>query len=186
MTWEQIAKLNQDGFEIGNHTKDHMGVSADTLGRVVQQIQYINDRCEEHGIPRPISFAYPGNAIHPRGPSLMRELGFVWARRGGAPEFPYQDGRGSAFEPGKDHPCLLPSAGDARPHWSLDDFKRALSSLPAGSVPICSFMECPTVIIHGFRPVQKCSKPMHYLKEQGYSALFAPVGILGGHQSATR
>ena len=172
MTWEQIAKLNQDGFEIGNHTKDHMGVSADTLGRVVQQIQYINDRCEEHGIPRPISFAYPGNAIHPRGPSLMRELGFVWARRGGAPEFPYQDGRGSAFEPGKDHPCLLPSAGDARPHWSLDDFKRALSSLPAGSIPILQFHGVPDRD-HPWvstRP-EMFEAYMHYLKEQGYEVL---------------
>src|SRR4051812_8630112 len=27
MTWEQIAELNRDGFEIGNHTRDHLGVS---------------------------------------------------------------------------------------------------------------------------------------------------------------
>ena len=24
LTWEQIAELNRDGFEIGNHTRDHM------------------------------------------------------------------------------------------------------------------------------------------------------------------
>ncbi len=27
MTWEQIAQLHRDGFEIGNHTRGHMGVT---------------------------------------------------------------------------------------------------------------------------------------------------------------
>src|SRR5881397_2575263 len=26
MTWEQIRELHQEGFEIGNHTRDHLGV----------------------------------------------------------------------------------------------------------------------------------------------------------------
>jgi peptidoglycan/xylan/chitin deacetylase (PgdA/CDA1 family) len=143
MTWEQITALHQDGFEIGNHTKDHIGVSADTLGIVRHQIQYINDRCLEHGIPRPVSFAYPGNAIHKSGPNLLGELGFTWARRGGAPEFPYEDGRGSSFVSGKDHTRLLPSAGDARPHWTLDDFKRALNTAQDGSIPIIQFHGVP-------------------------------------------
>src|SRR5205809_7236613 len=27
LTWEQISELHRDGFEIGNHTRDHMGAS---------------------------------------------------------------------------------------------------------------------------------------------------------------
>ena len=27
LTWEEIAELHRDGFEIGNHTRDHMGLS---------------------------------------------------------------------------------------------------------------------------------------------------------------
>jgi hypothetical protein len=50
-----------------------------------------------------------------------------FARRGGAPERPYKDGQGFAYEPGLDHTLLIPSAGDARPHWTLDDFKAAIS-----------------------------------------------------------
>src|SRR5258707_9969629 len=31
MTWEEIAKLHEEGFEIGNHTRDHKGVTRDAL-----------------------------------------------------------------------------------------------------------------------------------------------------------
>src|SRR5438094_1912226 len=65
MTWEQIALLHQDGFEIGNHTRDHMGINANNLEKLTEQIEAVNASCAEHGIPRPISFAYPGNSVHP-------------------------------------------------------------------------------------------------------------------------
>src|SRR4249920_1753025 len=31
MTWDEIKQLHEDGFEIGNHTRDHKGVSSTTL-----------------------------------------------------------------------------------------------------------------------------------------------------------
>src|SRR3989442_8923711 len=65
MTWEQIAELNRDGFEIGNHTRDHLSVNDRNLDKLTEQIEAIDARCVEQGIPRPGSFAYPGNAIHP-------------------------------------------------------------------------------------------------------------------------
>src|SRR5205085_9023890 len=49
MTWAQIAELHRDGFEIGNHTRDHMSVSARTLDRLKEQIEAINKRCAENG-----------------------------------------------------------------------------------------------------------------------------------------
>ena len=172
MSWEQIAALHHDGFEIGNHTRDHMGVSADTLGRIALQVEHINQQCQQYGIPKPISFAYPGNAIHPSGPALMRRLGFEWARRGGAPEYPYEDGKGRAYEPGNDHPCLLPSAGDARPHWSLDDFTHALTDLPEGSIPIIQFHGVPDRDHPWVSTRPEMFKAyMTYLKEEGYEVL---------------
>src|SRR6266516_2383235 len=65
MPWAQIAQLHRDGFEIGNHTRDHMSVNARNLDQLSEQLEAINARCAEHGIPRPVSFAYPGNAIDP-------------------------------------------------------------------------------------------------------------------------
>src|SRR5919106_173865 len=55
MTWEQIAALHRDGFEIGNHTRDHMGINARNIDRIREQVEEINARCAKHGIPRPIS-----------------------------------------------------------------------------------------------------------------------------------
>ncbi|HXJ56093.1 MAG TPA: CehA/McbA family metallohydrolase [Verrucomicrobiae bacterium] len=143
MTWAQIRQLHEDGFEIGNHTRDHLGVSAKTLGALREQVEAINVRCTEHGVPRPTSFAYPGNAITPEALPLLRELGFQFARRGGAPEHPYEWGRGFAYEPGVDHPLLIPSAGDARPDWTLSDFRHAADQARDGRVAVLQFHGVP-------------------------------------------
>jgi len=143
MTWEQIKELHEDGFEIGNHTRDHLGISSRTLGQLREQVEAINARCAEHGIPRPVSFAYPGNAITTGALPILKELGIRFARRGGAPEHPYEWGRGFAFEPAVDHPLLIPSAGDARPDWTLDDFKRAADQARDGRIAVLQFHGVP-------------------------------------------
>src|ERR1043165_3798044 len=63
MSWEEITQLHKDGFEIGNHTRDHLAVTDQTVRDLAAQVRGINERCKEHGIPTPVSFAYPGNAI---------------------------------------------------------------------------------------------------------------------------
>lgn len=133
MTWEEIAELAKDGFEIGNHTRDHFVLDGDDpekltaqLVELREQVNAINGRCQEHGIAQPTSFAYPGNGIAFEALPVLAELGIQFARRGGKPEYPYEGGRGFAYEPGLDHPLLIPSAGDARPAWELEDFIRAV------------------------------------------------------------
>ncbi len=143
MTWGEIAELHRDGFEIGNHTRDHLAVTEATVGRLDEQFEAIEKQCELHKIPRPVSFAYPGNAITPLAFPLLAERGIRFARRGGAPEHPYQQGRGFAYEPGLDHPLLLPSAGDARPDWTLDDFMLAANQARHGRVAILQFHGVP-------------------------------------------
>lgn len=143
MTWDEIAELHRDGFEIGNHTRDHLSISGATVGRLDEQLAAIEKQCELHKIPRPVSFAYPGNATTPLAFPILAEHGIRFARRGGAPEYPYQRGRGFAYEPGLDHPLLLPTAGDARPDWKLDDFMEAASQARLGRVAILQFHGVP-------------------------------------------
>ncbi len=79
MTWEEIAKLHNDGFEIGNHTRDHMGVFDKTVANLPEQVQGINERCKAHGIPTPVSFAYPGNSITKDAVPVLQRLGIKFA-----------------------------------------------------------------------------------------------------------
>ena len=143
MTWEQIAQLHKDGFEVGNHTLDHKSVTRDSLRELAAQVRGINARCEKHGIPVPVSFAYPGNAIERDALPVLRDLSLQFARRGGSPEYPYKEGQGFAYEPGLDHPLLIPSAGDARPGWTLDDLKRAVGQAREGKVAVLQFHGVP-------------------------------------------
>ena len=143
MTWEQIAQLHKDGFEIGNHTRDHLGLNEENVDQLEEQLSAINQKCQEHGIPRPVSLAYPGNSFHASLLPLLQQQGIRFARRGGAPEFPYDEGRGFAFQPGLDHPLLIPSAGDARPDWTMEDFRRAIGQAQLGKVAVLQFHGIP-------------------------------------------
>jgi len=175
MTWEEIARLHRDGFEIGNHTRDHMALNPDkpeTLAQLKEQLEAINLRCKENGIPRTSSYAYPGNGIDPAALPILKELGIVFARRGGAPEYPYKNGQGFAYEPGLDHPLLIPTAGDARPFWKLSDFKRGADQAEFGRIAILQFHGVPDLAhpwVH--TPIARFEEYMNYLAKNGFTVI---------------
>jgi peptidoglycan/xylan/chitin deacetylase (PgdA/CDA1 family) len=172
LTWEQIAELHRDGFEIGNHTRDHMALTKANLPRLREQVEAINAQCAAHGIPAPTSFAYPGNTIDPGALAMLADLGFRFARRGGAPEYPYAEGHGFAYEPGRDHPLLLPSAGDARPAWILENLTRAVNQAVGGRIAILQFHGAPDVEhpwVH--TPPERFEEYMKYLHDQRFTVV---------------
>lgn len=172
MTWEEIAELHRDGFEIGNHTTGHMSVTKKNLSDLAGQVRAINDRCKEHGIPAPVSFAYPGNSIDPGALPILHDSGIAFARRGGAPEYPYKEGKGFAFEPGRDHPLLIPSAGDARPTWTVDDLRRAVEQARAGRIAVLQFHGVPDTA-HSWvnTPQPQFEAFMRYLADNHYKVI---------------
>jgi peptidoglycan/xylan/chitin deacetylase (PgdA/CDA1 family) len=169
MTWDEIAQLHRDGFEIGNHTRDHKAPSARDPKGTREQIEAINAKCSAYGIPRTVSLAYPGNVLDKEVLPILRELGIKFARRGGAPEYPYEKGRGFAYEPGRDHPLLIPSAGDARPAWTLDDFKRAVSQAKDGKIAVIQLHGVPDTA-HSWvnTPSPLFESYVKYLAENGF------------------
>ena len=172
LTWDQISALHRDGFELGNHTRDHMAASKENLPRLKAQVDAINAQFAAHGIPRAVSFAWPGNAIDPGALAILEQLGFRFARRGGAPEYPYEEGNGVAYEPGGDHPLLLPSAGDARPFWTMENLKRATSQAKNGRIAILQFHGAPDVEhpwVH--TPPERFEEYMKYLHDEGFKAI---------------
>ena len=147
-------------------------MSKANLAGLREQVEAINAQCAVHGVPAPVSFAYPGNAIEPAGLQILEELGFRFARRGGAPEYPYEEGNGVAYEPGRDHPLLLPSAGDARPFWTLENLKRATSQAKNGRIAILQFHGAPDLEhpwVH--TPRERFEEYMKYLHDEGFTAI---------------
>ncbi|MEZ5323889.1 MAG: polysaccharide deacetylase family protein [Verrucomicrobiales bacterium] len=172
MTWEEIAQLHADGFEIGNHTRDHMGVTDDKIGQLPEQLQAIADRCRDHGIPAPVTFAWPGNQITEKAFPILREHGIRFARRGGVPEYPYDQGEGFAVAPGKDHPLLLPSAGDSRPDWTLGDLIKAAKKATPGHPAILQFHGVPdTAHLWVSTETRKFERYMNWLATNGYKVI---------------
>ena len=172
MTWDEIAELDRDGFEIGNHTRDHMNVSKANLVHLEEQLEAINKQCMAHNIQRPISFAYPGNSLLPEALPILQRMGIRFARRGGGPEYEYREGRGFAFEPGKDHPLLIPSAGDARPEWTLDDLVRAVSQAHDGHIAVLQFHGVPdTAHAHVCTTAEKFDGYIHYLARNHFKVI---------------
>ena len=73
LTWEQIAELHRDGFEIGNHTRRHAGVPRQPPEQLTADVEFIEQQCAKAGIPRPTSFCYPGYATSDAAVRRLRE-----------------------------------------------------------------------------------------------------------------
>ncbi|MDA1013718.1 MAG: polysaccharide deacetylase family protein [Planctomycetota bacterium] len=172
MTWEQIAQLHREGFEIGNHTRDHLGITDAKVDKLAEQLKGINEQCRKHGIPRTVTFAWPGNAVSTKAFDLLREHGIKFARRGGAPEYPYKEGRGFAYQPGLDHPLLVPSAGDARPDWELGNFILAAQQATRGRIAVLQFHGVPDTA-HAWvnTPGERFKAYMKYLAINKYKVI---------------
>lgn len=172
MTWEEIRSLERDGFEIGNHTRDHLSIAGDNVARVDEQLTPIDESCRRNGIAKPTSFAWPGNAFDEKALDELRQHGIVFARRGGSPEFDYREGRGFAYEPGRDHPLLIPSAGDARPDWHLEDFVAAVRQARDGKIAVLQFHGVPDREHHWVNtPKDRFEHYMRYLHEDNYQVI---------------
>jgi len=169
MTWEEISGLHRLGFEIGNHTIDHGAVTApDLAGR----IRALNQKMADHGLPKPVSFAYPGNTTSPRALPILQAEGIKFARRGGSPEYAYETGKGVGYEPYLDHPLLIPSAGDSRPTWTLENLKEAVSLARSGRIAVLQFHGVPDTA-HAWvnTTYERFEEMMRWLKDQGYTAI---------------
>jgi len=143
MTWEQIKQLHDDGFEIGNHTRDHLGITPKTYQKLDEQLTGIEEQCKMHGIPKPVTFAWPGNAICEEAVPILKEHGILFARRGTEPESPYKIGDGPTYDPKLDHPLFIPTTADARPTWKLDNVMAAVKKWKPSEFVVLQFHGVP-------------------------------------------
>ncbi|MBC8876597.1 MAG: polysaccharide deacetylase family protein [Planctomycetes bacterium] len=145
MTWEEVRKLHEWGFEIGNHTRHHRDASRQSAEEFRADVEYIETRCQQHGIPRPRSFCYPGYLHGPTAVRVLQEKDYLFARRGSLPEIPYaEEGTiGFAYDPKIGHPLLIPSAANAGPKCGLDELIRAAQMATDGKIAVLTFHGVP-------------------------------------------
>ena len=164
MTWEQIKALHDAGFEIGNHTRKHAVVNGQKPEELAADVEYIEQQCAAHGIPRPVSFCYPAYATSPAAVELLRGRGYRFARAGGA----------RAFDPAKDEPLLMPQAFDSKPGAKFEHFEAAVRMAKEGKIAVLTFHGVPDVQ-HPWVNTDPAvfEKYLEHLKAQGCTVIAA-------------
>ena len=80
LDWREIRAICDAGFEIGNHTMNHLSLreAADDEGR--REVELLGRELAAHGIPAPESFAYPGGPYAERAAKWLEEYNLSCAR----------------------------------------------------------------------------------------------------------
>ena len=147
VSWDDVRQLHDLGFEVGNHTGWHPNMAELPRDDIRANLELIERRCEQHGIPKPTTFVYPGWRHSLPVVEVLAERGYVFARRGVSPEHP--DGgrgaRGRAYDPLEDHPLLIPTTGYAGPDWGFEDLVWAVDQARDGKIAVLTFHGVPAL-----------------------------------------
>lgn len=147
MQWNEVGELYRMEFEIGNHSWTHEPLhTANALANMERNLSMVDSALLANGVPKPLSFGYPGNHFAPGTIDLVSKLGYKYARRGMQPEIPYgKIARGPLYDPAINHPLVIPTTADAYPQWTLDYFKSIIDRGVPGKAIILQFHGVPDV-----------------------------------------
>jgi len=174
LTWQEIRKLHDMGFEIGNHSASHPNLIQCSAKQLFNEVEHIESRCREHGIDSPKTFGYPGDHNKPEVVEVLRKKGYLFARRGVKPEYPISDigDRGPAYNPCQDDPLLIPCTGVSGPNWPFEDFVWAVEQARDGKISVLCFHGVPdNNYSHCTTPPAKFARFMKYLHDHGYTVI---------------
>lgn len=174
LSWKDVAELNRRGFEIGNHTWTHSSFDQPANAvKLAMELDMVDDALAKVGVPKPISFAWPGDNFGPEAIDQLRRHGIRLARRGMQPEIPYGEVEvGPLLDVRKNSPLLIPTTGDAYPNWTFDHFKKVVAGAKDGKIVVLQFHGVPDVV-HPWvnTPPEMFRQYMNYLKQNGYRVI---------------
>jgi len=174
LNWEQVKELHDQGFEIGNHSASHPNMLHISEDEIREQIISFDEACEEHGISKTTSFAYPGGHHDRRMVRALEVEEYLTARRAVSPEYPLYDrgGPGPVYNPSEDDPFLIPGAY-VRGNLSSNDqeFRELLSRARDGSICVLIYHGVPDVHPHCSTSVELFTKDMQYLKDNEFTVI---------------
>ncbi len=101
------------------------------IERLEAELDYLDERCATHGIPRPTTFCYPGCGVNPQAMAVLETRNYLFARIG----------KGRAYAPGQDHHLLVPSF----PVHGTDPavFYYAVKPATPAQIPVLMFLGVP-------------------------------------------
>lgn len=182
LTWAEVAEIHGMGFEIGNHSWTHASFSTPkAAARLEAELALVENELAKVKVPKPVSFAWCGNALSPEAYTEVQRLGYRYARRGMQPELPYGEIQvGPAYEPSKHDRLLIPTTGDAYPKWTVEHFEKVIAQAAPNRIVVLQFHGVPDVAhpwVH--TPPEMFEKYMRLLKSKGYRGValrdLAPV-----------
>jgi peptidoglycan/xylan/chitin deacetylase (PgdA/CDA1 family) len=174
LTWENAAEIHRMGFEIGNHSWTHAGFNTEESAEKLRvELKQVEESLAVVGVPKPTTFAWCGNAFGPESLQVLRESGYVFARRGMQPEQPYgQIHIGPTLSPGVFNPLLIPTTADAYPCWTLEHFKKVVALAKDGKIVVLQFHGSPDIAhpwVH--TPPERLWEYAAYLKDNGFNCI---------------
>ena len=174
MSWQEISQIHRMGFEIGNHTWTHAAFAEPrNAARLDGELALVENELARVGVPKPVSFAWPGNWFGPEALEVVERRGYRFARRGITPEQPYGKlNVGAAYEPGKHDRLLIPTTGDAYPDWTFEHFLKVIAEARAGRIVVLQFHGVPDEAHHWVHtPPEMFRRYMEHLAREGFRTL---------------
>ena len=174
LAWGEVAQIHAMGFEIGNHSWTHAGFSTPkAAARLEAELSLVDAGLKKVGVPKPVSFAWCGNAFSPEALAELERLGYKYARRGMQPEKAYgQIQVGPAYQPSRHDRLLIPTTGDAYPAWTFEHFEKVLAQAGRGRYVVLQFHGVPDLAhpwVH--TPPEKFERYMRHLKAAGFRVI---------------
>jgi peptidoglycan/xylan/chitin deacetylase (PgdA/CDA1 family) len=174
MTWEEIAEIHRMGFEIGNHSWTHADFSTPRgAAQLAGELALVERELARVQVPRPVSFAHPGDDFGPETVRTLEGRGYQFARRGMQPEVPYGETQvGPTYDATRHHPLLIPTTGDAYPDWTPEYFQQVVAGARNGKIAVLQFHGVPDRAHPWvYTPPENFKKYMAFLKENGFRAI---------------
>lgn len=162
MSWKQIAELHRLGFEIGNHTGHHKNMTKLTREEMNSEIAYIEKKCADYSIPRPTSFAYPGNRYDSLSKVVLQEMGYQYARVGGS----------RYYDVVKDTALSIPSFTMGSTQKLEERTWNALKGLQPGGILVCTIHGVPDIAHPDYTTsIEMFTKFLDYMKENKFTVM---------------
>lgn len=81
MTWNQIKEIENEGFELGNHSKHHVfGAHEKGYAFNLDEFRMMEDDMLQKGLKRPVSCAYPSGICNKDTYQAAVDMGYLWGR----------------------------------------------------------------------------------------------------------